>query len=148
MKKYICFVFIFLIATTLKAQYIPNNAQTFQFMPLLNPAFSGIEPFNDLKFSYRYQWSGFGDYAPKFLNLSYHTRLVEPLDLTYNSLRLSEPAAANPISDILFGKTGPRGGHHEGIIESVAKSAARSVGSGLGRQVLRGVLGSLFGGKR
>jgi DNA helicase HerA-like ATPase len=56
--------------------------------------------------------------------------------------------AANPISDILFGKTGPRGGHHEGIIESVAKSAARSVGSGLGRQVLRGVLGSLFGGKR
>jgi len=58
------------------------------------------------------------------------------------------PAAANPISDILFGKTGPRGGHHEGIIESVAKSAARSVGSGLGRQVLRGVLGSLFGGKR
>ena len=51
------------------------------------------------------------------------------------------------LSDILFGKTGPRGGRHEGILESAAKSAARSMGSGLGRQVLRGMLGSIFGGR-
>src|SRR5262245_23071342 len=37
-----------------------------------------------------------------------------------------------PLSDLIFGKTGPRGGHHEGIIEAAARSAARSVGSGLG----------------
>jgi len=80
----------------LRAQYIPNNAQSFQFMPLFNPAFSGVENFNDLKFSYRYQWSGFGSYSPKFINLSYNTRLVEPLDLAYNSLRLSDPSATNP----------------------------------------------------
>ena len=43
---------------------------------------------------------------------------------------------------------GPRGGHHEGMLESAAKSAARSMGSGMGRQILRGVLGSMFGGKR
>jgi hypothetical protein len=52
------------------------------------------------------------------------------------------------LSDIFFGTTGPRGGHHEGMLESAAKSAARSVGSGLGRQILRGVLGGLFGGRR
>jgi DNA helicase HerA-like ATPase len=52
------------------------------------------------------------------------------------------------LSDLLLGSTGPRGGHHEGMIESAAKSAARSMGSGLGRQILRGVLGSMFGGRR
>ena len=55
----------------------------------------------------------------------------------------------DPLHDILFGKTGPRGGRQsQGIIEAVTKSAARSIGSELGRQVLRGVLGSILGGKK
>ena len=52
------------------------------------------------------------------------------------------------LNDLLFGSTGPRGGHREGMLESAAKSAARSVGSGLGRSILRGMLGSILGGKR
>src|SRR5687768_1309233 len=96
MKKYTGIILLSLIGVWAHAQYIPNNAQTFQFMPLFNPAFSGIENFNDLKFSYRYQWSGFGSYSPKFINLSYNTRLVSPLDLAYNSPRLSDPSATNP----------------------------------------------------
>lgn len=96
MKTFICIVFLLLAGVSAHSQYVPNNAQAFQFMPLFNPAFSGIENFNDLKFGYRYQWSGFGEYSPKFLNLSYHSRLVEPLDLAYNSLRLSDPSAMNP----------------------------------------------------
>jgi DNA helicase HerA-like ATPase len=52
------------------------------------------------------------------------------------------------IGDVLFGKTGPRGGHHEGIVDAMAKSAARSVGSALAREITRGVLGSLLGGRR
>ena len=57
--------------------------------------------------------------------------------------------STNPVSDILFGKTGPRGGRQsQGVIEAMTKSAARSIGSELGRQVLRGVLGSILGGKR
>jgi DNA helicase HerA-like ATPase len=57
--------------------------------------------------------------------------------------------SSNPVSDILFGRTGPRGGRQsQGILEALTKSAARSVGSELGRQVLRGVLGSILGGKR
>jgi DNA helicase HerA-like ATPase len=52
------------------------------------------------------------------------------------------------LTDLIFGKTGPRGGRHEGILEAAAKSAARSMGSGLGRQLLRGVLGSFLGSGR
>jgi uncharacterized protein len=57
--------------------------------------------------------------------------------------------SSNPISDILFGKAGPRGGKgSQGILEAMTKSAARTIGSELGRQVLRGVLGSILGGKK
>src|SRR4051812_44935881 len=57
--------------------------------------------------------------------------------------------SSNPVSDILFGKTGPRGGRQsQGILEAMGKSAARSIGSELGRQVLRGLLGSVLGGKK
>lgn len=93
MKKLAFVILLLLPASPLVAQYIPNNAQTFQFMPLFNPAFSGVEHYDELKFSYRYQWSGFGDYSPRFLNISFNKRIVEPLDLAYNSLRLSDPAA-------------------------------------------------------
>jgi DNA helicase HerA-like ATPase len=60
------------------------------------------------------------------------------------------PAAeGNPVSDIIFGKTGPRGGRQsQGILEAMTKSAARSIGSELGRHVLRGVLGSILGSGR
>src|SRR6185369_7932491 len=59
-------------------------------------------------------------------------------------------AAGSSITDtlsaILLGTTGPRGGHHDGLVQSAARSAARSVGSGLGRAILRGALGSILGG--
>jgi DNA helicase HerA-like ATPase len=60
------------------------------------------------------------------------------------------PAAeSNPISDMIFGKTGPRGGRQsQGALEAAGKSAARAIGSEVGRQIIRGVLGSIFGGGR
>jgi uncharacterized protein len=58
-------------------------------------------------------------------------------------------ATGNPVSDIIFGKTGPRGGRQsQGILEAMTKSAARTIGSEIGRQVLRGVLGSILGKRR
>ena len=50
------------------------------------------------------------------------------------------------IGEVLMGKTGPRGGHRDGLIESMAKSTARTIGSQIGREVVRGVLGSILGG--
>jgi DNA helicase HerA-like ATPase len=59
----------------------------------------------------------------------------------------AKPAtASNPIGDLVFGKTGPRGGRQsQGMLEAVTKSAARTIGSELGRQIIRGVLGSILG---
>lgn len=52
------------------------------------------------------------------------------------------------VGEILFGRTGPRGGRHPGVVDAFAKSAARSVGTALAREITRGIFGSLLGGKR
>ncbi len=50
------------------------------------------------------------------------------------------------VSNILFGTTGPRGGHHDGLVDAAATSAARSFGSTVSRAIIRGALGSILGG--
>ncbi|MDH4173804.1 MAG: DUF853 domain-containing protein [Betaproteobacteria bacterium] len=62
---------------------------------------------------------------------------------------VAKPKESSMASDILFGKTGPRGGRQsQGLIEAMAKSAVRTVGSQVGRELIRGVLGSLLGKRR
>jgi type IX secretion system PorP/SprF family membrane protein len=90
MKTFILFAFFFALGSAVNAQYIPNSGQAFQFASLYNPAFTGMETYNDLKLGYRYQWTGFKENAPKFINLSYNFRIKEPMDLTFNSLRSSQ----------------------------------------------------------
>jgi DNA double-strand break repair helicase HerA and related ATPase len=60
------------------------------------------------------------------------------------------PTGSMPASlgTLLFGSTGARGGHHEGLPESTARRATRSVGSNMGRQLIRGLLGSFPGRRR
>jgi DNA helicase HerA-like ATPase len=63
--------------------------------------------------------------------------------------KASTPAPSNPVNDILFGRTGPRGGKQsQGLLEAMAKSAVRTMGSTAGREIIRGVLGSILGKKR
>ncbi|HXE50487.1 MAG TPA: helicase HerA-like domain-containing protein, partial [Ramlibacter sp.] len=57
-------------------------------------------------------------------------------------------AILDSLRDAVFGTTGPRGGHHEGMAESMARSAVRTMGSAVGREIIRGVLGSIMGSKR
>ncbi len=52
------------------------------------------------------------------------------------------------INETLFGRTGPRGGQYDGLVQSMVKTAVRGMASGVGRQIIRGVLGSIMGGKR
>ena len=52
------------------------------------------------------------------------------------------------LNDLLFGRTGPRGGQRDGLAQTLAKSAVRTMGSSVGREIIRGVLGSMLGGKR
>ena len=50
------------------------------------------------------------------------------------------------LKGVLFGSTGPRGAHYEGLAEVAARSAVRALGSAAGREIIRGVLGSILGG--
>ena len=52
------------------------------------------------------------------------------------------------LNDMLFGRTGPRGGQHDGLAQTLLKSTVRTMGSAVGREIIRGVLGSMLGGKR
>jgi hypothetical protein len=58
------------------------------------------------------------------------------------------PGVGGAVSDILFGRTGPRGGQHDGLVQTMAKSVARTMGSQVGREIIRGVLGSILGKRR
>ncbi|MET0168645.1 MAG: helicase HerA-like domain-containing protein [Vicinamibacterales bacterium] len=60
----------------------------------------------------------------------------------------SPKGAGSTISDLVFGSTGPRGGHRDGLLEAAAKSTFRSIGSSVGRAIIRGTLGSILGGSR
>ena len=55
---------------------------------------------------------------------------------------------SNVLNDVLFGRTGPRGGQHDGLAQTLAKSVVRTMGSSVGREIVRGVLGSIFGKRR
>ena len=46
--------------------------------------------------------------------------------------------------ETLFGRTGPRGGQYDGMVQQVVKGEMRR----MGRELLRGTLGSLLGGKK
>lgn len=91
---------ICLYAGAARAQYVPGTNQPFQYAPIFNPAFSGIEGYKDLKLGYRYQWSGFGGAAPKWLNLAYNFRLKEPLDLNLHSLRTTSNVSPRKKEDV------------------------------------------------
>ncbi|MDQ7989106.1 MAG: DUF853 family protein [Candidatus Dactylopiibacterium sp.] len=53
-----------------------------------------------------------------------------------------------PLGEILFGRTGPRGGQHDGLVQTAAKTLTRTISSSIGREIVRGVLGSILGGRR
>jgi uncharacterized protein len=90
------------------------------------------------------------DRESAYEKLKGHTQEKQPPPPQPQAPAAPPPApGGNPVSDIIFGKTGPRGGRQsQGILEAMTKSAARSIGSELGRQVLRGVLGSILGSGR
>jgi len=52
------------------------------------------------------------------------------------------------FGELLFGRTGPRGGHTDGLMQSMAKTVVRTIGSQVGREIVRGVLGSILGGAK
>ncbi|WP_299021276.1 MULTISPECIES: helicase HerA-like domain-containing protein [unclassified Tepidimonas] len=77
----------------------------------------------------------------------------ERLRATHAAPAADAPAAASAtgglggaVGELLFGRTGPRGGQTDGLVQTVVKTAVRQVGAQLGRQLVRGLLGGLVGG--
>src|SRR6266850_5345910 len=87
MKRYIIMAVLIGRYLAADAQYVPNSSQPFQFASIYNPAFTGVEPYGDMRLGYRNQWTGFGTNAPKFIQLAYNFRVQQPTDLILNALR-------------------------------------------------------------
>src|SRR5882672_3903792 len=114
------------------------------------PPGSQIGPISDAERQQIIQGSDvYGHYEKAIDRESAYEKLKGRTEAKPAEAKQSSNPVSNPVSDVLFGKTGPRGGRQsQGVLEAMTKSAARSVGSELGRQVLRGLLGSILGGKR
>ncbi len=59
-----------------------------------------------------------------------------------------ESGGGGAFGELLFGRTGPRGGKTDGLVQTMAKTVVRTIGSQVGREIMRGVLGSILGGGR
>jgi uncharacterized protein len=76
------------------------------------------------------------------------TKLDEAAKTKTGDAKADDDGMMGDLKDILFGKTGPRGGQQDGVAQIVVKSAVRTIGSSVGREIIRGVLGGIFGGRR
>ncbi|MGK7393731.1 MAG: PorP/SprF family type IX secretion system membrane protein [Candidatus Cyclobacteriaceae bacterium M3_2C_046] len=78
--------------TPVKGQFNYQLSQYWQNATAINPAFSGIDNFLDLKVGYRQQWSAL-DQAPQTYYLGISGVLVKPKyeSLKNNALRISDP---------------------------------------------------------
>jgi type IX secretion system PorP/SprF family membrane protein len=80
---------VLMLGLSSHAQYLPTTGQPFQFAPVYNPAFTGIDPFGDIRLAYRSQVGAFGANSPSFFNALYQFRLNKPREPNVNSLRSS-----------------------------------------------------------
>ncbi len=76
-------------------------SQYFQVGPTVNPAFTGIDNFLDVKINYRSQWSGFTD-APSTNYFGINGYLKKESQQTYReySLRISDPTLLDSLSNV------------------------------------------------
>lgn len=72
---------------------------------------------------------------------------AEPSNVDARDATHDPQTAKGGLNELLFGRTGPRGGKTDGLLQTMAKTVTRSISSQIGRQLARGVLGSLLGGK-
>lgn len=106
MRRVLLFVFVVLAFLEVRGQYIPQSGQPFQYAPIYNPAFTGVENFMDIKLGHRYQWGAFKESVPQFSNLAINFRTKQPLDIKTNALR---PSRTDYTRDIPTSKLGFHG---------------------------------------
>jgi type IX secretion system PorP/SprF family membrane protein len=93
MKKILLLsIFLFLIMHASFSQSGMQLSQRFQNASALNPAFTGVDNFMDIKMGYRQQWTGIPD-GPQIYYLSVTGVVVKPKyeSIRSNALRISDP---------------------------------------------------------
>jgi type IX secretion system PorP/SprF family membrane protein len=96
---------LLLLPALARGQYLPTTGQPFQFAPVYNPAFTGIDPFGDIRLAYRSQLGTYGANSPTFFNGVYQFRLNQPYSANLNSFRTgtTRPENATRASGIIHG---------------------------------------------
>jgi len=88
------------------------------------------------------------DRESAYEKLTARVAAAEPPKVGAGGTAPAAPEAGGGLNELLFGRTGPRGGKTDGLVQTMAKTVVRTIGSQVGRQIVRGVLGSLLGGTR
>lgn len=105
LAKSICLA-VLLLPVVAVGQYVPNSNQPYEFAPIYNPSFTGIENYIDTKLGYRHQWGAFKDDAPQYTNLVVNFRVKQPLDMRTNGLRASRADYSKLIPKVKLSKQG------------------------------------------
>ena len=111
------------------------------------PPSSRIGPLSDAERGAAIKASAiYGHYEKPVDRESAYEKLKARTAARQDAASAGEGGVMDTIGGVLIGRTGPRGGHRDGLIEAMAKSTVRTIGSQIGREVVRGVLGSILGG--
>jgi type IX secretion system PorP/SprF family membrane protein len=105
MKKFLLFIISFFIVHSLIAQSGMQLSQRFQNASILNPAFTGVDNFLDIKAGYRHQWTGIPD-GPQIYYLSIMGVIVKPKyqSIRSNALRISDPTLFSELGSNDFNR--------------------------------------------
>ena len=77
-------------------------SQYFQVGPAINPAFTGIDNFLDVKVNYRNQWAGFGDSpSTNYIGVNGYLKKESTQSFREYALRISNPDILDSLSRIL-----------------------------------------------
>ena len=92
MKKFLSIIIFLVLFQYSHGQSGMQLSQGFQNASTLNPAFTGIDNFMDIKVGYRQQWTGITD-GPQIYYLTVNGVLVKPKyeSIRSNALRISDP---------------------------------------------------------
>ena len=104
--KYIAILGIFLFSGSVSAQNDYQLSQYFQNAPAVNPAFTGVDNFLDIRAGYRQQWAGL-DNTSRTYYVSLYTLLKRSKyeEIKSNALRISDPSLFDEDSTEEFNRS-------------------------------------------
>lgn len=105
MKNYFLILLVCISAAEAYAQSGIQLSQRFQNAQALNPAFTGVDNFLDIKIGYRQQWTAIPD-GPQIYYLTMNGVLVKPKyeSIKSNALRISDPSLFSEMGSNNFNR--------------------------------------------